>query len=313
MEPYVLGIASSLLAAFSWALAVAWFRDPIARHGSWTVSLGKNVLGTVLLGLTTLAAGQVGDLAAASPEALFWIAASGVVGLSIGDTALFAAVAHLGPHRSLLFQTLGPVFAAVLATIFLGEEQGPARLLGTALVLAGVVLVVWKPRRRRSAALSGDVSGDVAGPDAEAWPALGISLAVLAAFGQGSGVVMAKEALEEIPTLGASFVRLLAAMLGVVVVMALIRRLRPAMRVFGDAAALRRLAGPAFLGTYVAFLLMMGGIALAPASVAAVLLATPPVFSLFVDARLFGTPITARGVAGTLLSVLGVAILGLYG
>lgn len=306
MEPYALGVASSLLAAFSWAVAVAWFRDPIARHGSWTVSLGKNVLGTVLLGLTTLAAGQVGDLVAASPESLFWIAASGVVGLSVGDTALFAAVAHLGPHRSLLFQTLGPVFAAVLATIFLGEEQGPARLAGTALVLAGVVLVVWKPRPRRSAALSQAAEG-------EAWPALGIFFAVLAAFGQGSGVVMAKGALEEMPTLGASFVRLLAAMLGLAVVMAVIGRLRGALRLCGDAAALRRLAGPAFLGTYVAFLLMMAGIALAPASVAAVLLATPPVFSLFVDARVFGTPITARGLAGTLLSVLGVAILGLYG
>lgn len=303
MQP-MWGEAACLLAAACWALAVAWFRDPIARHGAWAVNLGKNLLGALLLGLTTLALGQAAGLATASAEALAWVAASGVVGLTVGDTALFAAVSRLGPHRSLLFQTLGPVFAALLAWLLFGERQGPGRLAGGVLVLAGVALVVWRPRseRRRDPLTPG-----------ESWPAAGVAFAVLAAFGQGSGIVLAKGGMMEIPFVAASFVRMVAAVVGLVVVMACLRRLRPAASLLGKRDQVVRLAGPAFLGTYVAFLLMMAGIAWAPASVAAVLLATPPVFSLFVDAYVLGAPVTWRGLAGTALSVAGVAVLSLAG
>lgn len=298
------GEAACLAAAACWALAVAWFRDPIARHGAWAVNLGKNLIGAVLLGLTTLALGQMAGLAEAPVEAMIWVAASGVLGLTVGDTALFAAVARLGPHRSLLFQTLGPVFAAILAALIFGERQGPGRLAGSALVLCGVALVVWRPRseRRRDPLQPG-----------ESWPAAGIAFAVLAAFGMGSGIVLAKGGMMEMPFVAASFVRMVAAVAGLVVVMAALRRLGSAGALLGHRSELTRLAGPALLGTYVAFLLMMAGIAFAPASVAAVLLATPPVFSLFIDAVVFGAPITWRGVAGTLLSVVGVSVLTLAG
>lgn len=296
------GEAACLLAAACWALAVAWFRGPIERHGAWVVNLGKNLLATLLLGLTTLALGQWLTLETASAEALAWTAASGVLGLTVGDTALFAAVRRLGPHRSLLFQTLGPVFAGVLAAFAFGETQGPGQLAGSALVLAGVALVVWRPRRlrKRDPLTPGD-----------AWPAAGVAFAVVAAFGQGSGIVMAKGGMAEIPFVAASFVRLATAVVGLLVVMVALRKLAPAVALVADGRELGRLAGPSFLGTYVAFLLMMAGIAWAPASIAAVLLATPPVFSLFLDAWLFGAPITGRGLAGTALSVAGAALLAL--
>lgn len=295
-------MAACLLAAACWALAVAWFRGPIERHGAWAVNLGKNLLATLLLGLTTLALGQWPALEAASVEALAWTAASGVLGLTIGDTALFAAVRRLGPHRSLLFQTLGPVFAAILAALAFGETQGPGQLAGSALILAGVALVVWRPRRLRER--------DPLTPG-DAWPAAGVAFAVLAAFGLGSGIVLAKGGMVEIPFVAASFVRLATAVVGLVLVMAALRKLAPAVSLASEGRELARLAGPSFLGAYVAFLLMMAGIAWAPASIAAVLLATPPVFSLFFDVWFFGAPITARGIAGTALSVAGAALLTL--
>lgn len=294
------GQVACLLAAACWALAVAFFRGPIARHGAWTVNLGKNLLGTVLLGLTVLAVGQLDELMNASAVALGWLAFSGILGLTVGDTALFAAVPRLGPHRSLLFLTLGPVFAALLAWLLFDERQRPVQVAGSILVLLGVVLVVWRPasERRRDGA-----------PDE--WPVAGIALALLAAFGLGAGIVFAKGGMEDVPLVAASFVRMAASVVGLLVVMAILRRLGPTVDLLGDRGAMLRLAGPTLLGTYVAFLLMMAGIAWAPASVAAVLLATPPVFSLFFDAWLFKAPITWRGLAGTALSVAGVAVLSL--
>lgn len=296
------GQVACLLAAACWALAVAFFRDPIARHGAWTVNLGKNLLGTFLLGLTVLAVGQFDELMNAPAVALGWLAFSGILGLTVGDTALFAAVPRLGPHRSLLFLTLGPVFAALLAWLLFDERQTPVQLAGSVMVLLGVVIVVWRPASERRRA-------GVDTPDD--WPLAGIGFALLAAFGLGAGIVFAKGGMEEVPLVAASFVRMAASVAGLLVIMALLRRLGPTFDLLGDRGAMLRLAGPTILGTYVAFLLMMAGIAWAPASVAAVLLATPPVFSLFIDARLFGTPITWRGLVGTALSVVGVAVLSL--
>ena len=67
------------------------------------------------------------------------------------------------------------------------------------------------------------------------------------------------------------------------------------------------------LGTYTAMLLAMLGIALAPATVAAVLLSTTPIFALVVEAVVDGRRPNVAAVAGTTIAVSGVAILTVGG
>lgn len=49
-------------------------------------------------------------------------------------------VHRIGPSKAAIFMYLTPVFASVLAGIFLGERLGPFHLIGGALILAGLVL-----------------------------------------------------------------------------------------------------------------------------------------------------------------------------
>lgn len=72
---------------------------------------------------------------------------------------------------------------------------------------------------------------------------------------------------------------------------------------------MRRMLPAAFLGTYLALLLMMIGVALAPATVAAVLLATSPIFSLVIEAVADRKRPTLLAVVGTITAVAGVAVL----
>lgn len=269
------------------------FRHLIAERGAWAVNLGKNAIAGFLLGVTTLALGQGPALMRAPAVDLWLIALSGVVGMTLGDTALFAAVHRIGVHRALLLQTLAPVFAAILAFALHGERLGPSQLLGAAATLLGVAVVV-APRRLGEA-----VGG---------FTAAGTTLATLAAAGQGTGVVLAKMGMETVPFLAASFIRLSVAAVGVLAILAATGRMDRVARLRGSVA---RLLPPTLLGTYLAVLMMMAGIAFAPAAIAAVLLSTPPIFSLFIDARVEGTPITLRGLGGTLLAVAGVGILTL--
>ncbi|HSN55035.1 MAG TPA: EamA family transporter, partial [Candidatus Sulfomarinibacteraceae bacterium] len=131
----------------------------------------------------------------------------------------------------------------------------------------------------------------------------------LAAFGQGAGVVLAKAGLAPLAVLPATLVRLAAGAAGLVAVAALGGRLGTLTAAARDRATAVRLVPASVLGTYLALLLMTAGIAGAPATIAAVLLATTPIFGLVVEAVADRRRPTTLAVVGTLVAVAGVAIL----
>ena len=85
------GEIACITAAALWAVAVAVFRGPIARHGARTINLAKCALALALLGLTMALAGRTGEIVDAPAADLALVALSGIVGLTLGDTALVKA------------------------------------------------------------------------------------------------------------------------------------------------------------------------------------------------------------------------------
>lgn len=293
MPPF-LGESACLTAAVLWAVAVVLFRAPIAAWGARTANLVKCLLGTVLLALTLPFFGGFSDFLSTPGRDLIFIALSGVVGLTVGDTLLFAAVGRLGAHRTLVLQTSAPVFAGLLAAAT-GERLSTSQLIGAAVVLGGVVIVVG-----------------LANPEANGGYKVafgGIALALLAAFGQGAGVVLAKEGLDTLGAMPATLLRLAAGTGGLLLAAAIGGNLDKMQRAFRDRSSMRRMLPATFLGTYIALVLMMVGVALAPATVAAVLLATSPIFSLVIEAIADRKRPAALAVLGTIIAVVGVAIL----
>ena len=121
MSGVLAGQAACLAAALLWAVSVSLFREPIEKYGAPTINLAKCLLAALLQAVTVWALGRADSLWSAPAAGLLLIAGSGLVGLVLGDTALFAAVTRIGVHRTLLLQTLSPVFAAVTAYLWLGE------------------------------------------------------------------------------------------------------------------------------------------------------------------------------------------------
>jgi len=302
------GEVACLTAALLWAVSLAIFRSSIATHGARAINLAKCALAAVLQGATVLALGQTGSLWTAPARDLALLAASGLIGLALGDTALFAAVTRIGLHRTLLLQTLSPVFAAVIAALWQAERPSTLQAVGAAIVLVGVGVVVAPSRAklRGSDGLS-PASGKAGGPIS--WAGAGVLLAILAALGQGGGLVLAKVGMAGTPVVAASFLRLAAAAIGLAVVAAAGGQFHRLVLVARSRSDLVRVVPATFFGTYLALFLMMAGVALAPASVAAVLLSTGPLFSLFIDRVVDKRPVTARGLVGTLLAIAGVAVL----
>jgi len=298
-SPALLGQLACLGAALLWAIALTIFRRPIEIYGARRINLAKCSLAAVFQGLTVVLLGQAGVLWNAPVRSLIFIVASGLVGLVVGDTALFGATARIGVHRTLLLQTLAPVFTAIVAATWQSERPTLAQAIGGVVILAGVALVVAPERRNLPLVPSVVVPG----------VGVGIALGVLAAMGQGVGVVLAKVGMQDVAVLPASFLRLAVAAAGLAVIGALSARRATAPDSRPGSRTLARVLVATLLGAYVALFLMMAGVDLAPASIAAVLLSTGPVFSLMLESVMERRLPAMRGVVGTLLAVIGVAVL----
>lgn len=69
-------------------------------------------------------------------------------------------VHKIGPARAAIFMYLTPVFASILATVFLGESLGLFHIIGGALILAGLLLATRTGRRTRYGSYTQSANGD---------------------------------------------------------------------------------------------------------------------------------------------------------
>jgi drug/metabolite transporter (DMT)-like permease len=131
------------------------------------------------------------------------MAVSGLIGVFVGDTALFAAMNRLGPRRAGVLFATHAAFSAALGFALLDERMSLQALLGGILTLAGVMLAILLGRHKG---------------ETHAWEAdrghvgLGVALALLAALCQAVGALIAKPVMaQQVDPVMASAVRVTVA------------------------------------------------------------------------------------------------------
>lgn len=294
---------SCLAAAALWAIAVALFRPLIEQHGPAAVNLGKSSLAALAFASATLFLGATPDVAA-RPGLWLLVALSGFVGMAMGDSLLFFAIRAGGVQRTLVIFNTSPLLAALAAVPIYGERPTGAGWLGIALILAGVTLVETDRVR-----IQGTAADRAITPGGGKSGAFVLVAGLGAAACQAAGIIMNRGPLQEIGLVPASATRLGAASLGLLILLALYKVGRRALRPLGSFGVWQRLSIPAFLGTVIAVYLMMRGIRDVPAATSAALLATTPIFSLPIARFVLHEAIGVRSVLGTLVGVAGVALL----
>lgn len=134
----------ALTAAGCWAVSSLFSASPAQRLGAIAFSRWRMLFASLILWGMALASGGWRELDAA---ALGLLALSGVVGIFLGDTALFACMNWLGPRRSGVLFATHAIFSTVLAWLFLSEAIRGWALLGSALLVSGVMMaVLWGKR-----------------------------------------------------------------------------------------------------------------------------------------------------------------------
>jgi drug/metabolite transporter (DMT)-like permease len=292
-SPFGGGLAA-LTAAFLWALASVWFTRLGSHLSVIEVNFLKGMLALILLVITLYLSG--GGLQSIPANALGLLLVSGVIGITLGDSAYLQALQHLGPRRTLLLATLAPPMVGLIAWGVLGETLAWTTWLGILLTVAGIAWVILE--RTPDSAPAFDLK-------------LGLLFGFLAALSQSVALVLSRVALTRtsVDSLQSTILRLAAAVV-VLAVWSLLRR-KPLLSrtVFQAQPHLwATLAAATFIGTDLAMWLQQVSISLAPAGIVQTLLSASPLFILPI-AALQGQKITPRAVLGALLALGGVALL----
>ncbi|RMH82502.1 MAG: EamA family transporter [Actinomyces sp.] len=294
--PYQL---AALAAATSWALSSLVAAGPVREIGGPRFTRLRMIVVSVVLAAITSVAGTWGTL---RPRDLALVAASGILGLLIGDAALFTAMARMGPRRtSIAFSTNAPM-AAVLGVLVFDERFTARSLVGAVAVVAGVVLAI---------AFGSAPDDDHAFEGVEGRLAVGVAWALLGALGQAGGAVLAKPALDAgADTIAVAATRAVIATVGLwLFARPLDRVARPARSVPLTLRHLAILVVSGLLAMVIGMTLLLYALGHGDVGVATILSSTSPVLLLPLLWLVTGRRPVAGAWAGALLAVAGIALL----
>ncbi|WP_261834175.1 DMT family transporter [Vibrio ishigakensis] len=190
----------ALAAAFLWAISSLISVTPARHLGPFSYSRWRMGCTAVMLTIMALIVGGWGSVSTAH---VMPMVLSGLIGIFIGDTALFACMNRMGPRQAGLLFSCHAVFSAILGYWLFNETWHLAEIIGATLVFSGVVTAIFFGRK---------------GSDNNDWEALhgklaiGVALGLLAALCQALGGIIAKPVMQtDINPIAASAIRMITA------------------------------------------------------------------------------------------------------
>ncbi|WP_045459230.1 DMT family transporter [Vibrio campbellii] len=190
----------ALCAAFLWAVSSLISVVPAQHLGAFAYSRWR--MGCTAVILSTMA-WITGGWFSVSVEHITPMMASGLIGIFIGDTALFACLNRMGPRQAGLLFSCHAVFSAILGYFLFSESMSGMELIGAALVFSGVVMAIFYGRRGQTSNALEEIKGNV-------W--IGVGLGLTAAMCQALGGIIAKPVMQtSVDPVAASAIRMISA------------------------------------------------------------------------------------------------------
>ncbi|GAB4580292.1 MAG: DMT family transporter [Anaerolineales bacterium] len=301
--PY-LGEISALITSLSFAFTATFFTFAGRMVGSGIVNRTRLLVGLGMLLLAHLLT-QGRLFPQATAEQWFWLTLSGVIGLTLGDAFLFQAFLWIGARLSMLMMSLAPVLAALLAWIFLGETLTGGQITGIFLTIGGIAWVIAE--RNGTARENAGPAASQPHPNYK----LGLLFGIGAATGQALGLILSKKGLtQDFPALSGNVIRMLAATSSIWL-FTLYRK--QAGETFQHLAAHPRvlplLLGGAIFGPLIGVSFSLLAVQKTEVGIASTLIALTPIFMLPIGAVIFKEKFGWQAIAGTVLAMVGVAML----
>lgn len=296
-----LGELLGLIAAVIWATSNTLLRMQTMRLGAVAVNFWRCVVTIPFFIILFLIVRDPGTLRDLAPLTILYIVLGVCIGMVTGDTLQYHAIKLIGVSRSMPISGCFPLFTVFFAWLLNGEPIRVQVLGGAVVVMLGVLLISL-PKRRPARI------GIIAAPAPVAVDrtnATGIVFSLIAAICWSLSTVVQSKALAHSDAITVNLIRMPVA--ACVLLIASRGRANIPLRQFG-ARTFLFLAVIGIFGTGLASISYLGALKIAGAGKTAVLGATAPLFALPLSVLLLGERPGLRAVMGTLLTVLGIAL-----
>lgn len=292
------GEVAALTTSLLWAMTSLLFTRATQRVGASIVNKTRLLVALFLLLASHLIAYSTLLPVDAGLDRWLWLSLSGIIGLVIGDAFLFQAFHAIGPRLSMLLMSLAPVIATIFSWIFLSERLTVQQLTGIAITVSGIAFVVSERNTRE-------------GKDTTNVKAAGVLLGIGAATGQAVGLITSKLGLAgDFPALSGNIIRVLAATVLLWAWTALRGQIPAAWQALrGDRRASGYILAGSVVGPFLGIWFSLIAIQYTEVGVASTLMGLAPIILLPLSRVFLHEDVTGKAVLGTVVAMVGVAIL----
>jgi drug/metabolite transporter (DMT)-like permease len=293
----MMGVAAALASAGLWAVTNLLVRLGAARLNVVALNSYRALVGGACFLLVFLLTRDPAEVTRLPPGAVAALLASVVSGLVFGELFNFKAMTLIGLSRAFPIASSYPLFALALAAIWLGEPFGWREVLGATTTVLGVILVALPT----AAAVAADRPLD------RRTNLIGVGLALAAGLCWAGSSTIVKLGLTEIDPVTANAIRQPVAAAILALLLVRVGPVTPPWRLRGRTLAIVLATG--ILGSGLSGFFWLYSVTEIGAGRAAVLSSTSPIFAVPLALIWLREKLAARVLIGTLLSVLGIALI----
>ncbi|MFC2113839.1 DMT family transporter [Bacteroidota bacterium] len=290
------GEFAALLTAMFWTVTALAFESATKKVGSIPVNIIRLCFAFVFLSALNLIFRGHPFPYDASQHAWIWLSLSGLVGFVLGDYFLFKSYPLVGSRVAMLMMTLVPPITAIIGWLVLGETMKFTHIVGMGMVISGIALAI----------LSRNVNGKRMSLNQ---PVRGLLYAFGGAIGQAVGLVLSKYGMRDYDAFAATQIRVIAGIIGFVIVITLLKRWPNIKSALTDKSAMKGITTGSFFGPFLGVSFSLVAIQYTTTGIASTIMAIVPVLIIAPAILIYKQKVTMKEVIGAVISVAGVALL----
>lgn len=291
-----IGEIAALGTAFCWTFTGISFEYAGKKVGSLAVNFIRLVLGFVFISIFTYFTRGLLLPTDSSSFNWIWLGLSGLIGFFIGDLFLFQAYLEVGTRVAMLIMAASPPITALLGYIFMDEVITSRGLIGMAVTTVGIAVVILsKEKGEKKIKISHSIKG--------------LTYAFLGAIGQSVGLVLSKIGMGDYNAFAATQIRIVTGFIGFFILFAYKKKWKDLGVAFKDKKAMTGITIGSIFGPFLGVSLALISLQNTTAGISATITSIMPVLIIPFSILLFKEKVKPKEILGTLISVVGVAIL----
>jgi drug/metabolite transporter (DMT)-like permease len=294
----------SLAVAILWAASAIFFEYAAKRIKAMNLNLIRLIFAFIFIGFVLLFISGSPLPTGAGAKTWFWMSLSGIVGFVFGDFFLFSSYQLIPSRFTQLVMTLAPLFAVISGFFILGETLSLSALIGMIVTITGIAISVLQRK-------NGHIETKL--------PIRGLLYALLAAIGQGVGLVLSKKGMiyfqEDIVPNGsihipiaATQIRIISGIVFFTLIIVVKKGYKDFINSFKEKRHIASAVAGSVVGPFVGVTLSLVAVQLTNTAIASTIMALVPIILIIPERYIYKRRVTPIEILGAVISVLGVAL-----